>query len=118
MVAIDDPEVVRMRDTTHYPNIALTGQNENCAPGAMFEISDAELAHADQYEVDVRVLAPLVSGLEAWDHLDALQVLLERTRFPLCVLRQLPSERSFKLRQLFLISTGIQKRVEVVLSRF
>ena len=42
-------------------------------PGMMFEISDAELAHADAYEVAayVRVKAPLASGLEAWVYVDA-----------------------------------------------
>jgi hypothetical protein len=39
----------------------------------VFEITDAELAHADAYEVAayVRVKAPLVSGLEAWVYVDA-----------------------------------------------
>jgi hypothetical protein len=42
-------------------------------PGALFEISDAELAHADAYEVGayVRVEARLASGLEAWVYVDA-----------------------------------------------
>ena len=42
-------------------------------PGALFEITDAELAHADEYEVAayVRVKAPLASGLEAWVYVDA-----------------------------------------------
>ena len=39
----------------------------------VFEITDAELAHADAYEVAayVRVKAPLASGLEAWVYVDA-----------------------------------------------
>jgi hypothetical protein len=42
-------------------------------PGALFEISDAELARADAYEVAayVRVKAPLASGLKAWVYVDA-----------------------------------------------
>jgi hypothetical protein len=60
-VAIDDPE-------THHPIVALAGKSEDRAPGAMFDISDAELAHADEYAVAayVRVKAPLASDLEAW----------------------------------------------------
>jgi Gamma-glutamyl cyclotransferase, AIG2-like len=67
MVAIQDPEVVRTSGKTHHPIVAFTGKNEDRVAGALFEISDAELAHADAYEVAayVRVKAPLASGLEA-----------------------------------------------------
>ena len=73
MVAIDDPEVVRTSGKTHHPIVAFTGLNEDRVPGALFEISDAELTHADEYEVAayVRVKAPLASGLEAWVYVDA-----------------------------------------------
>jgi hypothetical protein len=50
-VAIDDPEVVRTSGKTHHPIVAFTGQGEDRMAGAVFEISDAELAHADAYEV-------------------------------------------------------------------
>src|SRR3984957_20512710 len=73
MVAIQDPEVVRTSGKTHHPIVAFTGKREDCAPGTVFEITDAELAHADAYEVAayVRVKAPLASGLEAWVYVDA-----------------------------------------------
>jgi gamma-glutamylcyclotransferase (GGCT)/AIG2-like uncharacterized protein YtfP len=73
MVAIQDPEVVRTSGKTHHPIVAFTGVNEDRVPGALFEISDAELGHADEYEVAayVRVKAPLASGLEAWVYVDA-----------------------------------------------
>ncbi len=73
MVAIQDPEVVRTSGKTHHPIVAFTGVSEDRVPGALFEISDAELAHADAYEVAsyVRVKAPLASGLEAWVYVDA-----------------------------------------------
>ena len=73
MVAIQDPEVVRTSGKTHHPIVAFTGTNEDRVAGALFEISDAELAHADAYEVAayVRVKAPLASGLEAWVYVDA-----------------------------------------------
>jgi Gamma-glutamyl cyclotransferase, AIG2-like len=73
MVAIQDPEVVRTSGKTHHPIVAFTGKREDCAPGVVFEITDAELAQADAYEVAayVRVKAPLASGLEAWVYVDA-----------------------------------------------
>jgi hypothetical protein len=57
---------VRTSGKTHHPIVA--GQSEDRVPGAVFEISDAELAQADEYEVAayVRVKAPLASGVEAW----------------------------------------------------
>jgi hypothetical protein len=72
IVAIDDSEVVRKSGRTHHPIVAFTGETEDRAPGALFEITDAELAHADAYEVAayVRVKAPLASGLEAWVYVD------------------------------------------------
>jgi gamma-glutamylcyclotransferase (GGCT)/AIG2-like uncharacterized protein YtfP len=73
MVAIQDPEVVRTSGKTHHPIVAFTGHAEDRIPGMVFEITDAELAHADAYEVAayVRVEAPLASGLEAWVYVDA-----------------------------------------------
>jgi hypothetical protein len=73
MVAIDDPEVVRTSGKTHHPIVAFTGREEDRVPGAVFEISDAELAQADAYEVSayVRVEAPLASGRNAWVYVDA-----------------------------------------------
>src|ERR1700722_8035792 len=49
------------------------GHGEDRVPGAPFEISDAELAHADAYEVAayVCVKAPLASGVEASIYVDA-----------------------------------------------
>ncbi len=73
MVAIQDPEVVRTSGKAHHPIVAFTGKNEDRVAGAAFEITDAELARADAYEVAayVRVKAPLASGLEAWVYVDA-----------------------------------------------
>jgi gamma-glutamylcyclotransferase (GGCT)/AIG2-like uncharacterized protein YtfP len=73
VATIQDPEVVRTSGKTHHPIVAYTGKSEDRVPGALFEISDAELARADAYEVAayVRVKAPLASGLEAWVYVDA-----------------------------------------------
>ncbi len=73
MAAIQDPEVVRTSGKTYHPIVAFTGHGEDRVPCALFEIPDAELAHADAYEVAayVRVKAPLASGVEAWVYVDA-----------------------------------------------
>ena len=73
LVAIDDPEVVRTSGKTHHPIVAFTGHGDDRVAGMVFEITDAELAHADDYEVAayVRVKAPLAAGLEAWVYVDA-----------------------------------------------
>ena len=72
MVAIQDPEVVRTSGKTHHPIVTFTGRGDDRIAGTVFEITDAELAHADAYEVAayVRVKAPLASGLEAWVYVD------------------------------------------------
>jgi hypothetical protein len=51
----------------------LPRAEEDRVPGTVFEVSNAELAHADAYEVAacVRVKAPLASGLDAWVYVDA-----------------------------------------------
>jgi gamma-glutamylcyclotransferase (GGCT)/AIG2-like uncharacterized protein YtfP len=68
MVAIDDPEVVRASGKTHHPIVAFTGNDEDRVEDALFEITEAELTHADAYEVAayVRVEARLASGIQAW----------------------------------------------------
>jgi hypothetical protein len=68
MMKIDDADVVAKSGKTHHPIVAFTGRTEDRVVGAAFEVTDAELAAADTYEVDAyrRVLAPLASGLNAW----------------------------------------------------
>ena len=73
MVTIEDADVVAKSGKTDHPIVAFTGRSEDRVAGTVFEISDAEIAAADAYEVDVykRVLAPLASGLNAWVYVDA-----------------------------------------------
>jgi hypothetical protein len=73
MVKIEDAEVVATSGKTHHPIVAYTGAPEDRVAGTVFEITDAELAAADAYEVDAykRVLAPLASGRGAWVYVDA-----------------------------------------------
>jgi gamma-glutamylcyclotransferase (GGCT)/AIG2-like uncharacterized protein YtfP len=73
MVAIDDPEVVATSGKTHHPIVKHSGVATDRVAGTVFEISDAELAQADAYEVDAyrRVAVALASGLRAWVYVDA-----------------------------------------------
>ena len=73
MVAIDDPQVVATSGKTHHPIVRHSGDAADRVAGTVFEISDDELARADDYEVDAyrRVAVTLASGLGAWVYVDA-----------------------------------------------
>ena len=72
-VAIDDPKVVETSGKTHHPIVKFSGDVDDRVAGTVFEISDAELAQADAYEVAAyrRVAVTLASGLAAWVYVDA-----------------------------------------------
>jgi hypothetical protein len=74
VVAIDDPAVVATSGKTHHPIVRHSGDAADRVAGTVFEISDAELAQADAYEVAAyrRVGVTLASGLAAWVYVDAL----------------------------------------------
>ena len=73
MVKIDDPAVVATSGKTHHPIVQFTGDDGDRVTGTVFDISDAELASADAYEVAAykRVDAPLASGNSVWVYVDA-----------------------------------------------
>ena len=73
MHAIDDPEVVATSGKTHHPIVRPSGNASDRVAGTVFEISDAELAQADAYQVADyrRVAVALASGLQAWVYIDA-----------------------------------------------
>jgi len=55
-------------------NVIRTGLAQRAVPGMVFEISNAELAAADEYEradAYTRIPAVLSSGIEAWVYVDA-----------------------------------------------
>jgi gamma-glutamylcyclotransferase (GGCT)/AIG2-like uncharacterized protein YtfP len=67
MVAIDDPEVVRVSGASHHPNAEPS--NGDTIRGTVFEITEEELAAADRYEAAGRyhrVAVKLASGVDAW----------------------------------------------------
>lgn len=55
-------------------NVVRNGRGDSRVPGMSFEVSEAELQAADEYErADdyVRIAVALASGAEAWVYLDA-----------------------------------------------
>jgi gamma-glutamylcyclotransferase (GGCT)/AIG2-like uncharacterized protein YtfP len=73
-VEIEDPQVVAASGMTHHANIVFDGRNDSRVSGTLFEITDAELAAADQYEQPdeyKRVSATLASGKQAWVYVHA-----------------------------------------------
>jgi hypothetical protein len=72
LVPIEDAEVVAATGRTHHANVILNGDGNSRVPGTVFEVSDAELASADEFEAPFsysRVMVRLVSGDEAWVYL-------------------------------------------------
>jgi gamma-glutamylcyclotransferase (GGCT)/AIG2-like uncharacterized protein YtfP len=68
-VAIDDPDVVAETGMTHYANAVFTGSADDRVSGAVFEVTENELAGSDDYEADasyIRKLEALASGRRAW----------------------------------------------------
>jgi gamma-glutamylcyclotransferase (GGCT)/AIG2-like uncharacterized protein YtfP len=67
-VTITDPHVITTSGTDRHPILRPTDRPGAEIKGTVFAISEAELAAADEYEVDDyrRVLVPLRSGAQAW----------------------------------------------------
>ena len=68
LVPIEDAAVLAASGLSHHPIVRFSCEALDRVKGTVFEISDAELAQADAYEVSdyQRVLAPLASGVQAW----------------------------------------------------
>jgi gamma-glutamylcyclotransferase (GGCT)/AIG2-like uncharacterized protein YtfP len=74
LVRIEDPQVVATIGKTHHANVTFNGNNASRVAGMAFEISDAELAGVDDYEIAFfyeRVAVRLASGREAWVYVHA-----------------------------------------------
>ncbi|NUO82567.1 gamma-glutamylcyclotransferase [candidate division KSB1 bacterium] len=77
-VKIEDPQVAAASGKTHHANVTFNGRNDSRVSGTVFEISDAELAAADQYEqlaAYKRINGMLASGNQAWVYVDARSAL-------------------------------------------
>ena len=73
VLRIEDPRVVATSGTASHPIVKFNGRKDSRVTGTVFEITDAELARADLYEVAAykRVAAMLASGKQAWAYVDA-----------------------------------------------
>lgn len=80
MVEIEDAVVVATSGKPQHPIVRHTGHPEDRVAGVVLVVTDAELAHADRYEVAAyrRVEAELASGRRAWVYVDARQAMPER----------------------------------------
>jgi gamma-glutamylcyclotransferase (GGCT)/AIG2-like uncharacterized protein YtfP len=68
-VKIEDPKQAAAIGLTHYATVTFNGREDSFVSGVVFEISDAELAAADQYEHSAgyhKNAVHLASGKEAW----------------------------------------------------
>lgn len=67
-VTITDPHVVAVSGSDRHPILRPSEAHDACVPGTVFAISAAQLAAADEYEVDAyrRISVPLRSGARAW----------------------------------------------------
>jgi gamma-glutamylcyclotransferase (GGCT)/AIG2-like uncharacterized protein YtfP len=73
LFTIKDPKLVAATGKTHHAIVKFNGRKESRVRGTVFEVSDRELARADQYEPAgyKRVAAMLASGRQAWVYADA-----------------------------------------------
>ena len=73
LLRIEDPEFVATSGKSDHSIVKFNGRNDSRVSGTVFEISDTELADADQYEPAgyKRVSATLASGKQAWVYADA-----------------------------------------------
>ena len=67
-ITITDSEVVATSDSDRHPLVIASDDPEDAVEGLVFEITDAELAAADAFEVDdyARQEVRLRSGTKAW----------------------------------------------------
>ncbi|MFJ3723443.1 gamma-glutamylcyclotransferase family protein [Streptomyces sp. NPDC090045] len=72
-ITITDPEVIAASGTDRHPCVLPSAREGDDVEGTLFRITDAELAAADDYEVDdyARSEVVLRSGTAAWAYLDA-----------------------------------------------
>jgi Gamma-glutamyl cyclotransferase, AIG2-like len=77
LVPIDDPVVVAATGRTHHANARYNGRRDSHVEGMVLQVTDAELAAADQYEATagyVRIEVTLESGRRTWVYVDGRSV--------------------------------------------
>jgi gamma-glutamylcyclotransferase (GGCT)/AIG2-like uncharacterized protein YtfP len=70
---IEDPAFVAASGKSHHAIVRFNGRNDSRVNGMVFEVSERELARADEYEPAgyKRIRAMLASGRQAWVYADA-----------------------------------------------
>ena len=70
---ITDQAVIEKSGTDMHPILVRTREPADLVSGMVFEITQAELEKADEYEVDdyLRNLATMSSGIQAWIYCSA-----------------------------------------------
>jgi hypothetical protein len=73
MIEITDPDVIATSGVKFHPIVEESADPDDEVPGTVFEVTAAELAAADDYEVSdyTRVPVRLKSGIEAWVYVKA-----------------------------------------------
>jgi gamma-glutamylcyclotransferase (GGCT)/AIG2-like uncharacterized protein YtfP len=72
LLKIEDPEFVAKSGKAYHAIVKFNGKSDSRVSGTVFEISETELAEADQYEPAgyKRINATLASGKQAWVYAD------------------------------------------------
>jgi gamma-glutamylcyclotransferase (GGCT)/AIG2-like uncharacterized protein YtfP len=73
-VKIENAPLAAALGRTHHANATFSGDEKARVPGTVYEVSDAELARADEFEAPFsykRVTALLASGRHAWVYVHA-----------------------------------------------
>jgi len=78
-ITISDKRVIRESGKAVHLILCYTGNNADKVNGTVFELSRAELARADDYEVDdyKRVSAVMMSGRRCWIYAAASDAVVE-----------------------------------------
>jgi len=73
LLRIEDPQFVATSGKAHHAIVRFNGRSDSRVKGTVFEVTDRELADADQYEPAgyKRITARLASGKQAWVYADA-----------------------------------------------
>jgi gamma-glutamylcyclotransferase (GGCT)/AIG2-like uncharacterized protein YtfP len=73
MIEITDPEVIAKSGARFHTIAVPSNKPDDEVPGKVFEITDSELAAADEYEVGdyKRISVRLRSGVSAWVYVKA-----------------------------------------------
>ena len=73
LLRIEDPAFVAASGKADHAIVKLNGRSDSRVRGMVFEVTDAELVQADQYEPAgyKRISTVLASGKQAWVYADA-----------------------------------------------